>query len=178
MPERDRFISYTYIKIFFNCIRYAVGSIYESEDCQQCSCTLGGIPSCIPKKCDPCPEPDMQVVVTELCGCVCKPCPYGERYCPTSNVCLNETLWCNGVQDCPDDEKNCPNVETSSVGYFDSTIKPTTASIITASTTVSGKPIIDLFISRFSREIGSLAIDQYRAYSRQMIFLKKMYVYI
>lgn len=156
----DHFISYMYINIIIDCIRYAVGSIYKSEDCQQCSCTLGGIPFCIPKKCDPCSEPDMQVVVTELCGCICKPCPYGERYCPTSNVCLNETLWCNGVQDCPDDERNCSNIETSSVEYFESTIKSTTASINTPSTTVSGKSIVDLFIYGFIREIDSLAIDQ------------------
>ncbi|XP_043682227.1 hemocytin isoform X2 [Vespula pensylvanica] len=118
-------------------ISYDVGSIYESEDCQQCSCTLGGISSCIPKKCEPCPESGMQVVVTELCSCVCKPCPLGTRHCPTSNICLNETLWCNGVQDCPDDEKNCTKIETSSTAHFESTIKYTTTPISITTSTVS-----------------------------------------
>ncbi|KAK2585761.1 hypothetical protein KPH14_010370 [Odynerus spinipes] len=103
-------------------ISYAVGSMYETEDCQQCSCTLGGVPACVPKKCEPCPESGMQVIVTELCSCVCKPCPSDTRHCPTSNTCINETLWCNGVQDCPDDEKNCPKTETTlSTTYFEST---------------------------------------------------------
>ncbi|XP_015177061.1 PREDICTED: hemocytin [Polistes dominula] len=116
-------------------ISYAVGSIYESENCQQCSCTLGGISSCIPKKCEPCLEPGMQSVITELCSCICKPCQYGTRYCPTSNICLNETLWCNGVQDCPDDEKDCPKIETSS-SHFDFTdeVKYTTTPIPTKTT--------------------------------------------
>lgn len=84
----------------------------------------------------------MQVVVTELCSCVCKPCPFGTRHCPTSNICLNETLWCNGVQDCPDDEKNCTKIETSSTAHFESTIKYTTTPISIITSTVSGNLLI------------------------------------
>lgn len=91
-------------------VPYAVGSMYETDDCQQCVCTFGGTATCLPKKCDPCLKPGLRSVVGELCACLCKPCPPGTRLCPTSSVCVNEAAWCNGVQDCPDDEIDCPNI--------------------------------------------------------------------
>jgi len=91
-------------------VSYAVGSVYETEDCQQCTCVLGGTPTCSPKKCEPCLEPGLQSIVSKLCTCLCKPCPTGTRHCPTSDVCVNETSWCDGVQDCPDDEKGCSEI--------------------------------------------------------------------
>jgi len=84
--------------------------MYETEDCQQCVCSFGGTAACLPKKCEPCLEPDLRSVVGELCACLCKPCPAGTRHCRTSDVCVNETAWCNGVQDCPDDEINCSKI--------------------------------------------------------------------
>lgn len=92
-------------------LSYAVGSIYETEDCQECVCTMGGTPTCTPKKCEPCNSGEQSVVI-ERCNCMCKPCPTGTKHCPTSNVCINETAWCNGVQDCPDDEMDCEKIVT------------------------------------------------------------------
>lgn len=91
-------------------VPYVVGSVYETDDCQECVCALGGIAACLPKKCEPCREPGMRSIISELCTCLCKPCPMATRHCPTSDVCINETAWCNGVQDCPDDETGCPQV--------------------------------------------------------------------
>ncbi|XP_026826604.1 hemocytin isoform X2 [Ooceraea biroi] len=91
-------------------IPYAIGSMYETEDCQECMCTLGGTAACQRKQCEPCQEPGLQSVVGKLCACLCKPCPQGTKLCPTSNVCVNETAWCDGVQDCPDDERDCPEI--------------------------------------------------------------------
>lgn len=34
---------------------YPVGTVYDLENCQQCTCTLGGLPDCVPKICAPCP---------------------------------------------------------------------------------------------------------------------------
>jgi len=34
---------------------YQVGTVYDLENCQQCTCTLGGLPDCEPKVCSPCP---------------------------------------------------------------------------------------------------------------------------
>lgn len=84
--------------------------MYETDDCQQCVCSIGGTATCLPKKCEPCSEPGLRSVVGELCACLCKPCPAGTRHCATSDVCVNETAWCNGVQDCPDDEIDCPQI--------------------------------------------------------------------
>ena len=69
-----------------------------------------GIPHCVPKSCDDCPE-GLFKALTPLCGCTCKPCEENTRLCPTSNYCLDEAYWCNGVQDCPDDEVNCTTIE-------------------------------------------------------------------
>ena len=81
--------------------------MFETDDCKQCVCNLGGEATCQPKKCPPCNDPHLQSVITELCSCSCKPCSPGTRLCPTSKICINETLWCNGIQDCPDDESDC-----------------------------------------------------------------------
>jgi hypothetical protein len=34
---------------------YQVGTVYDLENCQQCTCTLGGLPDCVPKNCATCP---------------------------------------------------------------------------------------------------------------------------
>ncbi|EEC18833.1 hypothetical protein IscW_ISCW013848, partial [Ixodes scapularis] len=43
------------------------------------------------------------------CNCKCEYCPPGQRLCRTSNECIDEFKWCNGVKDCPDDEQDCAN---------------------------------------------------------------------
>lgn len=63
----------------------------------------------------------MRPVVNELCNCVCKPCPNGTLHCPTSDVCIDEDLWCNGVQDCPDDEKDCLQTKETTVMKIETT---------------------------------------------------------
>lgn len=60
----------------------------------------------------------MRSVVTVTCGCSCQPCEEGQTLCLTSNICINSTFWCNGVNDCPDDEINCD---------FTTTLQPTIA---------------------------------------------------
>lgn len=103
---------------FYASCRYAVGTVYETEDCSQCICKIGGVPYCTPKVCEKC-EKGLRSVVTSTCGCVCQPCDEGTILCPTSNVCINATLWCNKIQDCPDDELNCitttPEPETTTL---------------------------------------------------------------
>ncbi|EFN85665.1 Hemocytin [Harpegnathos saltator] len=106
-------------------VSYAVGSIYRTEDCQECVCTMGGTAACMPRKCEPCGEPGMRSVVSELCTCLCKPCPAGTRHCPTSDVCINEAAWCNGVQDCPDDEMDCEQIHAVTVIKSEATPRPT-----------------------------------------------------
>ncbi|GLH02043.1 Hemocytin [Gryllus bimaculatus] len=95
----------TSMQLFF---RYNVGQSYVTDDCKECVCKLNGLPECkkIPMECE-C-EPEQQRVLTAVCGCACKTCDIGTRLCPTSNICINESFWCNGVEDCPDDERNCP----------------------------------------------------------------------
>lgn len=35
----------------------------------------------------------------------------------TSGECIPESSWCDGVQDCPDDEKNCFTSERPSISF-------------------------------------------------------------
>lgn len=102
-------------------ISYAVGTTFETGDCQKCLCAMGGAAVCQFKTCDPCNDLNTRSVITELCGCVCKPCPVNMKLCRTSNVCINETLWCNNVKDCPDDETNCEVKSTAPVNNADVT---------------------------------------------------------
>lgn len=39
--------------------------------------------------------------------CLCEPCPEGTVMCISSGACIDEKLWCDGFEDCPDDEINC-----------------------------------------------------------------------
>ena len=89
--------------------RYQVGSVHEAADCSLCVCRLGGVVDCRDAPCPACPA-GLRSSVSGLphCKCLCQECPERTRLCPSSNACLNDTLWCNGVQDCPDDELNCP----------------------------------------------------------------------
>uniref|UniRef100_A0A8D8ZF36 Hemocytin n=1 Tax=Cacopsylla melanoneura TaxID=428564 RepID=A0A8D8ZF36_9HEMI len=85
---------------------YSVGTTYNTESCEQCTCSIGGIPTCHKKHCEKCPE-GLRSKMSSSCECSCEPCPSGTKLCPTSNFCLNTTQWCDGVRDCPDDELNC-----------------------------------------------------------------------
>nr|XP_045582100.1 uncharacterized protein LOC123745535 [Procambarus clarkii] len=87
--------------------RYNIGTLFVTKDCEECECITGGDTVCMKKECPPC-EDGQQSVSTPSCGCVCKPCPPGSKLCPSSNYCLNESSWCNGLEECPDDELNCP----------------------------------------------------------------------
>ncbi|CAH1404838.1 unnamed protein product [Nezara viridula] len=85
---------------------YAVGTTYDNEQCEQCTCTLNGISQCKEKECPPCLE-GLKKTLTSSCDCTCKPCPEKTKLCPSSNICINETFWCDGISDCIDDELNC-----------------------------------------------------------------------
>ncbi|CAG9772868.1 unnamed protein product [Ceutorhynchus assimilis] len=107
-------------------IAYEVGSVYEQEDCSECICKLGGVSHCTPKHCGPCKE-GLRSTVTSTCQCTCQPCPENTILCPTSNICINAMLWCNGVQDCPDDEVDCI---TTTAQPSTTTKKPNTCPIV------------------------------------------------
>lgn len=94
---------------------YEVGAHYETDDCQECVCVLGGVPKCKDKECPKC-EPGLRANKKKGCQCVCEECPPGEVMCKTSSVCIPTEAWCNGIEDCPDDEVDCkplkPTIET------------------------------------------------------------------
>jgi len=95
---------------------YEVGSVFNKETCEECVCRMNGISSCSPKSCASCPT-GLRSVLRSTCKCMCLPCETGTLLCPTSGVCIPEGAWCNGIQDCPDDESNCiaPVEETKTV---------------------------------------------------------------
>ncbi|XP_030375562.1 hemocytin [Scaptodrosophila lebanonensis] len=82
---------------------YPIGSKFENAACEECVCVVGGHKSCKPKKCPSC-SGQLRPVLSADCFCKCEPCPKLQRLCPSSGDCIPELLWCNGVQDCADDE--------------------------------------------------------------------------
>nr|CAD7570854.1 unnamed protein product [Timema californicum] len=121
---------------FVGLIPYAVGTTFLSEDCHECQCNLRGVVKCDEKPfCGKCDQ-GLQSVLTPSCGCTCKPCPAETLLCATSNICINASSWCDGVEDCPDDERNCPT--TSSVTL--STHMPTTYTTGVTPSSSSGVP--------------------------------------
>lgn len=89
-------------------IQYAVGAVYEQHDCSSCLCTIGGVPQCKSKTCAPCGK-GLRPVKSATCVCLCEACPIGQVLCQSSGACIPESAWCDGVQDCPDDEIMCSN---------------------------------------------------------------------
>lgn len=85
---------------------YAIGSVFEKEDCSSCVCMLGGFAECSPQKCSPCEE-GLRRSDNISCSCICEPCPPDTIICPTNGACIPEGSWCDGIQDCPDDEVSC-----------------------------------------------------------------------
>lgn len=85
---------------------YGVGAVYERDDCFTCTCGLGGIAQCSPRKCPPCGE-GLRRTTAAPCSCQCEPCPDGKRLCPSSGECIAEASWCDGIVDCQDDEVEC-----------------------------------------------------------------------
>ncbi|XP_049862899.1 hemocytin [Schistocerca gregaria] len=92
---------------FVGHIPYATGKIYDTEKCETCVCKLNGVPECKTKTCSGCPEGLRGVLIKGICECRCEPCPPATRLCPTSGACVHESVWCDGVEDCPDDEVAC-----------------------------------------------------------------------
>nr|XP_034840347.1 hemocytin-like [Maniola hyperantus] len=110
-------------------IPYPVGASYRGAHCDECVCKLGGVKDCKPAKACEC-EPDLVPTLTPSCDCLCEPCQNGTKICPTSKICLPLEKWCDGLQDCPDDEKDC------------TTVAPVTETVITTviATVAATKP--------------------------------------
>lgn len=84
---------------------YPIGTKYQLSDCSKCICQLGGHAQCTPFECPQC-EKGLRSVSPAPCSCSCEPCPEGQVIC-ANGVCISEESWCDGIQDCPDDELNC-----------------------------------------------------------------------
>ncbi|XP_075969965.1 hemolectin isoform X2 [Anticarsia gemmatalis] len=127
---------------------YPVGSTFRGSNCDECVCKLGGITNCKPMKECKCAPDLVPKLSKSTCECTCEPCPTGTKICPTSKVCLALTSWCDGLEDCPDDEKHCTTTSTSTTEA--STPEPTVteAEVITsvaptaAAVVTTPKPVI------------------------------------
>lgn len=95
-----------------NQLTYGVGAQFESDNCGQCTCVLGGIVQCKQRECPSCGN-GLRRILSPACLCQCEPCPANEILCQTSGTCIAESKWCDGVQDCPDDELNCSHKSQS-----------------------------------------------------------------
>lgn len=89
-----------------NHVTYGVGAQFQSDDCSHCTCVLGGIVQCKPHDCKPCDQ-GLRPIKSASCMCICEPCPENQILCQTSGACIPKSSWCDGIQDCPDDEINC-----------------------------------------------------------------------
>ncbi|CAG4913028.1 unnamed protein product [Colias eurytheme] len=126
---------------------YPVGSKFRDEKCRECVCKLGGITDCKPAVDCQC-APDLVPRITDDCECLCEPCTNGTKICPTSKLCLPLDKWCDGLQDCPDDEKDCltttlmpvPETVITTVMATVANTPPTTKVTTPAPTTTTEKP--------------------------------------
>lgn len=124
---------------------YSVGAHYEHDDCSKCVCVLGGVAQCKPLQCPPCPK-GLREVPSSVCTCRCEPCPDSHILCPTSGACIPKSAWCNGIQDCPDDEVNCSYKNQEVTKVIHKTIEKVT--IIKKCPTPSCPPGFELVIAK------------------------------
>ncbi|KAM7301527.1 hemocytin [Ixodes scapularis] len=87
---------------------FHVNTIIKTRDCNTCTCSLNGHSKCARTVCR-CTLEGKRSTFDRDCNCKCEYCPPGQRLCRTSNECIDEFKWCNGVKDCPDDEQDCAN---------------------------------------------------------------------
>ena len=80
-------------------------------------CLGEGQLNCAPKECPPCAG-SQHPEINLNCQCICKGCNQGEKLCPTSNVCVAEEKWCDGVEHCLDDEVDCDVEEISTTPAY------------------------------------------------------------
>lgn len=76
---------------------------------------------------------DLVPKLTEKCECLCEPCLNNTKICPTSKICLPLDKWCDGLQDCPDDELECTTIPTVTETVV-TTVLPTQANTPPATT--------------------------------------------
>ncbi|CAB3386136.1 Hypothetical predicted protein [Cloeon dipterum] len=107
---------------FVGHIEYPVGSRFQLEGCLECRCALGGATQCQPVVCAKCAD-GLRSILTPTCICVCQPCPQGELICPSSGACVPREQWCDGIDHCTDDEKNC--TQTTVATTIATTLPPT-----------------------------------------------------
>ncbi|KAF8767625.1 Hemocytin like protein [Argiope bruennichi] len=98
-------------------------NILVTKNCDKCECVLGGYSMCSPINCSSCLQ-GQKSELDEYCECRCIGCPDGTITCPTNGACVSEFQWCDGTEDCPDDEINCPT--TPPPVTTTTTIAPTT----------------------------------------------------
>ncbi|RVE53530.1 hypothetical protein evm_001900, partial [Chilo suppressalis] len=111
-------------------LTYPVGSSFRGENCDECMCKIGGVTDCQPvKECKCAPTLVPKLVEKPSCECVCEPCPIGTRICPTSRLCLAHEKWCDGLQDCPDDERDCTTTRAPTT--MTTTKKPVEPQVVT-----------------------------------------------
>ncbi|GIY74808.1 EGF-like repeat and discoidin I-like domain-containing protein 3 [Caerostris extrusa] len=108
--------------------KFKPSNLILTKDCQECDCLLGGHTSCRPKVCEPCSE-TQKAELDENCECRCVGCEEGTVLCPSTQECIPESRWCDGVRDCQDDEIDCPTT-------------PRITTVTTPPTTTTEVPII------------------------------------
>ena len=93
-------------------LRYNQGQLFENEYCNECFCLGKNNYQCVAKECPEC-ESSQYYQINHNCNCICKNCNHGEKFCPSSKMCLEEKFWCDGIDHCSDDEKDCPVTTTT-----------------------------------------------------------------
>nr|XP_042904159.1 uncharacterized protein LOC107439698 isoform X4 [Parasteatoda tepidariorum] len=126
-----------------DCVCVHNGKIYQVSDkiidldCRECFCALGGSSKCVEKKCPQCSENERSIL-KEDCSCTCEECEAGKVLCPTHHECIPKQRWCDGIEDCHDDELNCTST----------TIEVTAAPTVPTTPAPPGKATCDMMGKR------------------------------
>ena len=87
-------------------LRVNKGQLFNNDLCEECFCLGGNKIDCIKRECTECGASQYSQF-NENCECICKDCHFGKKLCKSTNRCISVELWCDGIDHCGDDEKDC-----------------------------------------------------------------------
>ena len=102
------------IKIIINLpfiLRVNKGQLFNNDLCEECFCLGENKFDCIKRECNECGTAQYSQF-NQNCECICKDCHFGKKLCKSTNRCISVELWCDGIDHCGDDEKDC-TIETT-----------------------------------------------------------------
>ena len=111
-------MSYSQFESYKSTPRVEKGQLFNNALCEECFCLGENEVDCIKRECTDCGASQYSLF-NENCDCICKDCHAGKKLCKSTNRCISVELWCDGIDHCGDDERDCTKELTTQMSLPD-----------------------------------------------------------